>query len=795
MLEVSDPRDYRERKTRWTADDVVLVTGGARGITAECALAFAKKYGVKLAIAGSTVLIHKDEEIENVLERYRESGTVFRYYPCDVSDKAAVVDLKKQVEKDLGKITGVIHGAALNRPRRLEQIDPGAALREIAPKLIGAINICDSLKDDPIKLFAGFGSIIGVTGMAGNAWYGFSNEMLNLLLQQFGSDTGAEVITLAFSVWDEVGMGARMGSLDFLSKMGVLPIPREKGVERFMQLLEKETGEKQIIVSGRLGGLNTIPRPQVSKPRASRFLEEVLHYEKGIEIETKVSLTLDADPYLKDHLFRGSYLFPTVFGIEAMAQAVSAVTGIHDISYLQVENIQLTLPIAVEADNPTEIHIRALVEEADSADETIHVKAGITVDQTGFSKNHFEATFVLNKRKEAEQYAGKLPETRLDIMPEEDLYGHMLFQGRMFQRIKSVRSLNDSQCVFDSEAAPSGSFVTEDPFFRDTLLQSVQIILPDLIALPVEIEKWETFPSYSGKGIHRVVLDLLHRDDETVTAAVTAVDSEGRVIERLHGYKVKIIGRVNDAPRPADLQDPDNWDELHLDNLLRHYSQKTGRTTPAVSVRHLSGLHGMKKTERHAEEKKLFGKVCRKLGAAGENLPGETSIAWTQEGKPFVEGSVLVGLSFSHDDRVCLCAAGRGAQGCDIETLTHRTAGEWTDLLGETRAPLFETVAGMDKSADMAGSRIWCALEALRKATEMNGDDLRYDERIEDCLVFKGGGLTILTFPVQLLRGRERMVAVVAAKEHREIDRGQRPARAEDTLIPVPVGVERQLDG
>ena len=95
------------------------------------------------------------------------------------------------------------------------------------------------------------------------------------------------------------------------------------------------------------------------------------------------------------------------------------------------------------------------------------------------------------------------------------------------------------------------SFITKDPFFRDTLLQSIQIILPDLIALPVEIEKWETFPQNSGKGIHRVVLDLLQRDDETVTAAVTAVDSEGRVIERLHGYKVKIIGRVKDAPQPG----------------------------------------------------------------------------------------------------------------------------------------------------------------------------------------------------------------------------------------------------
>ena len=34
----------------------------------------------------------------------------------------SVNDLKKQIEQDLGAITGVIHGAATNKPRRTEQV-------------------------------------------------------------------------------------------------------------------------------------------------------------------------------------------------------------------------------------------------------------------------------------------------------------------------------------------------------------------------------------------------------------------------------------------------------------------------------------------------------------------------------------------------------------------------------------------------------------------------------------------------------------------------------------------------
>ncbi len=55
-------------------------------------------------------------------------------------------------------------------------------------------------------------------------------------------------------------------------------------------------------------------------------------------------LSLEADPYLKDHVFNGSYLFPTVFGLEAMAQAVAHVTGQQDFSRVRIENIQLKRP-------------------------------------------------------------------------------------------------------------------------------------------------------------------------------------------------------------------------------------------------------------------------------------------------------------------------------------------------------------------------------------------------------------------------------------------------------------------
>ncbi len=773
VFELAETRTFKDRKIHWTNEDVVLITGGAKGITAECARAFAMKTGVKLALVGRTVLIDKDEEIQQALQRYRESGIICRYYACDISEKQSVIDLKKRIERDLGAITGVIHGAAINRPRRAEQVTLDEAISEIAPKLLGAINICETLKASPPKLFVGFSSIIGVTGMMGNAWYGFSNEILNLFLQGFASCTGiTEVLSLAFSIWDEVGMGKRMGSLAVLSSMGIHPIPRNKGVAHFMQLVEKDPGAKQVVVASRLGGLSTLRKQPLSKPRGARFLEEILFYEKGVEIEAKAVLTLGKDPYLRDHLFKGTYLFPTVFGIEAMAQAVLAVTGIGDIDYLQLENILLSYPITVEPDAATEIRIRALIEDSAAEAEGIRVKAGITVDQTGFSKHHFEATFVFHTQKSVDHYAGTIPETFLDIKPEEDLYRRMLFQGGMFQRIKAIRSLRDTQCAFDSEMeinahvldTSSGQLVTGDPFFRDTLLQSVQLILTDLILLPVEIEKWKIFLKNGEKETHTVVAELLQRGDDIVTANVYAIDTKGRTVETLQGYKTKVIERVQNAPRIDDLRAPDNWDESQINNKLQYYCQRINKIPPVLSLRHQSGLHEMEITERHRVEKELFGKAYEKLKVVNELLPNEITILWTEAGKPFVKESDRVGVSCSHDARLCLCVVGQGEQGCDIETISHRSEEEWEDLLGAMREPLLKAAAGVDKSLDRAGSRIWCALEALRKAIDMNERDLTYEGQIEECLIFKGGDLSILTFPVTLLRGCERMLAIVLAE-------------------------------
>ena len=124
--------------------DVVLVTGGGKGIAAECALALARETGVRLALMGRSEP-GSDSELAANLERMTASGAAFCYVSADVADPDAVRAAVGEVEAALGPITAVVHGAGVNIPRLLATLDEPAFLRTLAPKVQGARNILEAV--------------------------------------------------------------------------------------------------------------------------------------------------------------------------------------------------------------------------------------------------------------------------------------------------------------------------------------------------------------------------------------------------------------------------------------------------------------------------------------------------------------------------------------------------------------------------------------------------------------------------------------------------------------------------
>jgi len=75
------------------------------------------------------------------------------------------------------------------------------------------------------------------------------------------------------------------------------------------------------------------PTLEVERPELPllRYLETPRVHVPGVELVVDAEVSADTDPHLADHVFRGDPLFAAVLGMEAMAQAVMALTGREEI--------------------------------------------------------------------------------------------------------------------------------------------------------------------------------------------------------------------------------------------------------------------------------------------------------------------------------------------------------------------------------------------------------------------------------------------------------------------------------
>jgi len=635
---VQDRTLYKSREITWSAEDVVLVTGGAKGITSECVLAFARVSGVKMVLLGSSP--HPQEqptgksspEIARTLRRFSDEGLTCQYYACDVSDLEALKGLVERVETELGPVTGVIHGAAVNRARRVENCPVEDARSEISPKVFGILNLCQLFQNKPPKMMVGISSIGAVVGLPGNSWYSFSNEVLDLELRRFGKEhPDTAVLSVAYSVWADVGMGARMGTVRNLNRMGIKAIPLKEGVDRFVQLMFKNPGDAQVIITSSLGGVQTLGRgfdtwrvKRVPPAASYRFIEKLQIIDPGIEITARTHLTLDHDSYVRDHIYKGSPLFPTVFGLEAMAQMVAYATGRKGFSNLRIEDIRLERPIVVDAEKGVEIELRAQIMERESTEVTQRVLAEIRTEQTGFAMPHFSATFVLGDVEEAPSLHIEYPSEPLDLDPKQDLYGGLLFQGTRFQRLQHIYSLDSKQMIFSTQRGlphptldqpfdrAEGPFILGDPYYRDSLLQSVQPMVPQDIGLPIGIKSIQIYQVDSQIAERCIGVAMgQERNGKDYSTSVVATDEKGCVIERLDGYKVRMIEHRPENPTVEELADSTERDERLLRQELRLHAQALEVSEPQVSLDYVPDLHDLSPDERHHRELPIFRNTVR----------------------------------------------------------------------------------------------------------------------------------------------------------------------------------------
>ncbi|MGH3786766.1 MAG: SDR family NAD(P)-dependent oxidoreductase [Pseudonocardiaceae bacterium] len=235
------------------SDSVVLLTGGARGITAQVAIGLARACGCHLELVGRTPLPAGDEdpviaaatdrvalrrvlareggrspaeievaasrilaerEIRATLAELAGVAASVHYSAVDVRASAAVNTLMDGVYRRHGRLDGIVHGAGVLADRLLADKTPEAFTQVWSTKVEGARALADAARED-LGFLVLFSSVSGVFGNRGQVDYSAANDALDTLARIWASRRNrGRVVALDWGPWATPNHGTGMVSAE-----------------------------------------------------------------------------------------------------------------------------------------------------------------------------------------------------------------------------------------------------------------------------------------------------------------------------------------------------------------------------------------------------------------------------------------------------------------------------------------------------------------------------------------------------------------------------------------------------
>jgi len=274
-------------RLRLAAEDIVLMSGGARGVGFAFARKLAAEVGCRVVLTGRSavpdpatepwVALTDDDHAQLRHTRLREArpdevaavrrdndrrdalrelarnlreaaaeGLPIEYRVCDFLDaqqvRALVVDLGERLRV-------VIHNAGIAAPTRLRRKPLETVVGVVESKLVSFVNLVEAVRDSDLDYFCNVGSVAGrMGGMIGQIDYSAANEVLSRLGFWAQQELGMPVATLCWTTWERIGL---IANYDAALRYGAA-LKVEEGVERWLaELLGGEPTEAMFL--GRIG--------------------------------------------------------------------------------------------------------------------------------------------------------------------------------------------------------------------------------------------------------------------------------------------------------------------------------------------------------------------------------------------------------------------------------------------------------------------------------------------------------------------------------------------------------------
>ncbi|MGW0791222.1 SDR family NAD(P)-dependent oxidoreductase [Streptomyces sp. NPDC002911] len=253
VLEESAPVAARTARPDFADDEVLLVTGGTRGLGLLSARHLVEHYGVRrLVLTGREALPPRArwadacppsvrEKIEAVLALEARGVTVrVLALPLDRADEVAAGIAT--IEATLGRVTGVIHAAGLVDTRNPAFVRKPVAdiARVVSPKIEGTRNLLAALDARSLRFAVLFSSVSGVvpTLGVGQSDYAMGNAFMDYFARACAADL--PVTSVQWPSWQEAGFGEVTNQA--YTDTGILSITNAEGLSFLDEILAVRRG-------------------------------------------------------------------------------------------------------------------------------------------------------------------------------------------------------------------------------------------------------------------------------------------------------------------------------------------------------------------------------------------------------------------------------------------------------------------------------------------------------------------------------------------------------------------------
>lgn len=537
--------------------DVIVVSGGARGVTAACVIELASRTQARFVLLGrsridtpepAVALAAGDEpalmralapaaanpaalrktvagilaarEAQATLAAVEATGGHALYLPVDVADPAAVASALEGVRAQWGPITGLVHGAGVLADRRVKEKTDAQWDMVWSTKIDGVRALLAATASDPLRTLCFFSSVAARTGNVGQCDYAAANEVLNrLAATEAKRRPGAVVKSIGWGPWAG-GMVTPQLARAFQAR-GIALIPLLAGACAFADELAAP-GATEVVIGGLLAGDRTAP----SLRRVS---------ERDY-------------PFVRDHSVGGTPVVPVVLALEWFAQRARELRP--DAFVHSVEKVSVLRGILLtDYDGAGDVLAIHTVEE---------LPDGFAFELRALSgRAHYRATVRMGAAPPVVPAHAALGPLGAYPHDAAAIYDKLLFHGPDFQVIRRVVGLDSHSAEAELRGIGAGwtrgNWVTDlasgDGGLQLAVLWSRQQL--GGASLPTGVGVYRPY-GRPAPGPVRTVLRGRQSDAQRTLSDVLLIDGTGRVYAAFEGVELHRLPQGEYPGKPGE---------------------------------------------------------------------------------------------------------------------------------------------------------------------------------------------------------------------------------------------------